>query len=82
VNDVITHLAAQPGATLAVTSGGVIAVACARVLGLPASRWPDLARILVNTGLTKVISGQSGMHLLSFNDHAHLAPRGGPGTCR
>lgn len=72
VNDVITHLTAQPGSTLAVTSGGVIAVVCARMLGLPNDRWPDLARVLVNTGLTKIVSGQSGTHLLSFNDHAHL----------
>ncbi|MGH3238699.1 MAG: histidine phosphatase family protein [Streptosporangiaceae bacterium] len=64
--------AATPGGTVAVTSGGVIATICARALGLPIERWPRLARLLVNASITKVISGQTGTHLVTFNDHAHL----------
>ncbi len=65
-------LIAAPGATVAVTSGGVIAAFCVRTLGLPVSRWPGMARLLVNTGITKVISGRSGTNLVTINDHAHL----------
>jgi broad specificity phosphatase PhoE len=68
----VTDLAAVPGTTLAVTSAGVIAVACARLTGLPADRWPALARVVVNASITKLITGPTGTHLLTFNDHAHL----------
>jgi broad specificity phosphatase PhoE len=72
VEAVITELTAQPGTTMAVTSAGVIAVACARLTGLPAGRWPALARVVVNTSVTRLITGRTGTHLLTFNDHAHL----------
>jgi broad specificity phosphatase PhoE len=72
VEAVVAELTAQPGTTMAVTSAGVIAVACARLTGLPADRWPALARVVVNTSLTRLITGQAGTHLLTFNDHAHL----------
>jgi broad specificity phosphatase PhoE len=68
----IGELAALPGTTMAVTSAGVIAVACARLTGLPADRWPTLARVVVNTSVTRLITGRTGTHLLTFNDHAHL----------
>lgn len=72
VMDAVRDLAAAPGVTVAVTSGGVIAAYCVRALGLPLERWPGLARLLVNAGITKVISGPTGTHLVTFNDHAHL----------
>jgi broad specificity phosphatase PhoE len=72
VEAVITELTALPGTTMAVTSAGVIAVACARFTGLPADRWPALARVVVNTSVTRLITGRTGTHLLTFNDHAHL----------
>ena len=72
VDAAVTSLAAMPGTTLAVTSAGVIAVACAQLTGLPADRWPALARIAVNASITKLIIGSTGTHLLTFNDHAHL----------
>jgi broad specificity phosphatase PhoE len=68
----VASLAVLPGTTLAVTSAGVIAVACAQLTGLPADRWPALARVVVNASITKLITGQTGTHLLTFNDHAHL----------
>jgi broad specificity phosphatase PhoE len=68
----VTELTALPGTTLAVTSAGVIAVICAQVTGLPADRWPALARVVVNASLTKLITGSTGTNLLTFNDHAHL----------
>ena len=72
VEAVMADLTREPGCTVAVTSGGVIAVACAQALGLPADRWPALARIIVNGSITKFISGRTGTSLLTFNDHAHL----------
>lgn len=72
VLDVVSELAAQPGTTLAVTSGGVIALACTHLLGLPTRRWGAIARVVVNGSITKILSGRSGTNLLTFNDHAHL----------
>ena len=72
VLDAVRELTATPGGTIAVTSGGVIAAVCVRALGLPVERWPGMARLLVNASITKVISGQTGTHLVTFNDHAHL----------
>lgn len=72
VHAAVAELTALPGTTLAVTSAGVIAVACARLTGLPADRWPALARVAVNASITKLITGSTGTHLLTFNDHAHL----------
>jgi broad specificity phosphatase PhoE len=72
VGEVVRELAALPGTTVAVTSGGVIAVACAQLIGLSMEQWPALARVTVNGGVTKFITGPAGTHLLTFNDHAHL----------
>jgi broad specificity phosphatase PhoE len=72
VGAVVAELAAMPGTTLAVTSAGVIAVACAQLVGAHVGRWPALARVVVNASVTKLITGPTGTHLLTFNDHAHL----------
>jgi broad specificity phosphatase PhoE len=72
IENAVTDLTGLPGTTLAVTSAGVIGVACARLTGLPADRWPALARVVVNASITKLITGSTGTHLLTFNDHAHL----------
>ena len=72
VQAAVATLAARPGTTLAVTSAGVIALACAQLTGLPAERWPALARVTVNASITKLITGSTGTNLLTFNDHAHL----------
>ena len=68
----VNELTGRSGTTLVVTSGGVIAAACARLLGLRPDKWPALARVMVNASLTRVISGPTGTRLLTFNDHAHL----------
>jgi broad specificity phosphatase PhoE len=68
----VRDLAAAPGVTVAVTSGGVIAAYFVRALGLPDERWPGLARLIVNASITKVITGHTGTNLVTFNDHAHL----------
>jgi broad specificity phosphatase PhoE len=58
-----------------VTSGGVIAAACAAALGQPTAFVP-LHRVGVNASITRLVRGRSGTSLLSFNEHAHL--EGGP----
>jgi broad specificity phosphatase PhoE len=72
VQAAVDELTGRSGTTLVVTSGGVIAAICVRLLGLRADKWPALARVMVNASLTRVISGPTGTRLLTFNDHAHL----------
>lgn len=69
---VAAELGAQRGVSLAVTSGGVIAVVAAHYLDLPVSDWPRLAALTINTSMTRLITGSRGTRLLTFNDHAHL----------
>lgn len=57
---------------LVFTSGGVISAVCARMLGLPASGWIALNRVLTNASVTKLVHGRRGTTLVSFNDHGHL----------
>ena len=72
VTDAVAELSRLPGTTLAVTSGGVIAVVAACHLGVPLEQWPRLARVSVNAAITKLITGRTGTTLVTFNDHAHL----------
>jgi broad specificity phosphatase PhoE len=55
-----------------VTSGGVISALCADFLGLDHRRWAALNRVMVNTGMTKIVHGRRGSNLVAVNDHAHL----------
>ncbi|MCW2607107.1 MAG: hypothetical protein JWO60_1800, partial [Frankiales bacterium] len=71
-----------PGTTLVVASAGSIGVAAAELLQLPAPAFTRLARVQVNTGLTKVVTGRQGSSLVSLNDHAHLEVEPGLVTYR
>jgi broad specificity phosphatase PhoE len=69
----------EPGATAVVfTSGGPVSWVTAALTagGLPA--WPRLSRVVVNSSVTKVLTGRRGTSLVSFNDHSHLE-EAGPG---
>lgn len=57
---------------VAFTSGGVIAVCVAAVLGLPDVAFVPFNRAAVNTGVTKILAGRSGLTLMSYNAHEHL----------
>lgn len=57
---------------LVATSGGPLAAACVQLLGLPAPAFVAFNRVVVNAGITKVVSGRGGTTLVSFNEHAHL----------
>ena len=52
--------------------GGVIAAVCTKLLDIDSETWPQLARVIVNASMTKIVIGRSGMSLVTFNDHAHL----------
>lgn len=70
-------LAAVAGAgrdVVAVTSAGVVAAVCARLLGLGPEGFVALNRVGANAGITKVVVGRSGASLVSYNDHAHFEP--------
>ena len=68
----IDALAALPGTTVAVSSGGVISAAAAALLGESGAGWEAMNRVMANASMTKVVLGRSGRSLVTFNDHAHL----------
>lgn len=71
LDDVLASLGKGEQA-LVTTSGGVIAALCVGLLAAPDETMPALNRVVVNAGLTKVVSGRSGTSLLSFNEHGHF----------
>ena len=56
-----------------VSSAGVIAAVVASVLGASTDGVVALNRAAVNVGVTSLLAGSSGLSLLTFNDHAHVA---------
>jgi broad specificity phosphatase PhoE len=60
------------GTTLVFTSGGTISVICAHLLGLNDSQAFTINWTLANAGITKVLAGRDGLHLVSINEHAHV----------
>jgi broad specificity phosphatase PhoE len=55
------------------TSAGVVATICAGLLGAGAPGLVALNRVAVNGAVTKLAAGRSGLALLTFNEHSHLA---------
>jgi len=67
--------ALEPGHDAVVfTSAGVIAAACAGLLGGTAETVVALNRVAVNGAITRLVVGRSGTSLLTFNEHGHLDP--------
>ena len=60
-----------------VTSGGVVGLVAADLLGVSGAALPDtwqrLNTVAVNSGVTRVLVGPRGTRLLTFNEHEHLA---------
>ncbi|HET6626290.1 MAG TPA: histidine phosphatase family protein [Nocardioidaceae bacterium] len=66
-----------------VTSGGPIARVAAELFGGGTEMHRRVAPVVVNASVTKVVVGQRGATLVSFNDHSHLeSPDGGLVTYR
>jgi broad specificity phosphatase PhoE len=61
---------------LVFTSGGVISVVCRMLLGLGDQRTMRLSYTIANASVTKLLVGKGGIHLSTFNEHAHFE---GPG---
>lgn len=57
---------------VAFTSGGPIALVVAHLLTGDAQLWSILNHVIINTSVTKIVTGRAGRTLLSFNEHAHL----------
>lgn len=56
----------------AFTSGGVIAAIAASVLGDRDRIFVPLHRVSSNGSITKLVSGRSGVSLVSYNEHGHV----------
>ena len=60
-----------------VTSGGVVGLVAAGLLGVSGDALPDtwqrLNTVAVNSGVSRVLVGPRGTRLLTFNEHEHLA---------
>lgn len=70
--DDIVSRTPHKGSTLVFTSGGTISVICAHLLGLDDEQAFTINWTLANAGITKLIAGRDGLHLLSVNEHAHV----------
>ncbi|MET3962057.1 broad specificity phosphatase PhoE [Marmoricola sp. OAE513] len=80
---------ATVGTVAVFTSGGPIGLAVAEVLADPGSLdtqlrglWGRLNRMTVNSALTRVVSGSTGLNLLTYNDQSHLDAVAGAVTYR
>ncbi len=62
----------RKGTAMVFTSGGPISAVAARLLGVGAEGWMQLNRVIANASVTKVVSGRSGLSLVTFNDHSHF----------
>ena len=49
------------------TSGGPISPC-----GVGPEGWMQLNRVIANASVTKIVSGRSGLSLVTFNDHSHF----------
>ena len=73
VDDALRRTAeAADGTVLVVSSGGPIAWVASHLLAGDASLWARFNRVAVNTAMTKLITGRSGVTLSTFNEHSHL----------
>ncbi len=72
VERALERAAAGAGTVVVVTSGGPVSWVVAHLLAAGTDSYRRLAPVVVNTGVTRVVSGRRGLTLVSFNDHSHL----------
>jgi broad specificity phosphatase PhoE len=60
------------GTVVVVTSGGPVSWVVTHLLAAGTDSYRRLTPVVVNSSVTKVVSGRRGLSLVSFNDHAHL----------
>lgn len=71
LHELVAHTPPK-GTTLVFTSGGFISVVCAQLLGLSDAQAFTINWTLANAGITKIIAGRDGLHLMSINEHGHV----------
>ena len=54
------------------TSGGPIGMVATQLSEAPDKAWLRLNRVMVNTGISKVVAGRRGLSLVTFNEQGHL----------
>ena len=82
VEDALERAAGGDGPVVVVTSGGPVSWVVARLLDAGTESYRRLAAVVVNTGVTKLVTGRRGLTLVSFNDHSHLEAEPGLLTYR
>ncbi len=70
--DALAEVAAAGSDAVVVSSGGVIAAVCGRLLDCGPAGVVALHRVMVNGSITKVVVGRSGASLVAFNEHSHV----------
>jgi broad specificity phosphatase PhoE len=60
------------GTVVVVSSGGPIGLVASHLLAGDTSLWVQLNRVAVNTAVTKLVTGRSGITLSTYNEHSHL----------
>ncbi|MEV6284529.1 histidine phosphatase family protein [Kribbella sp. NPDC051770] len=71
----VRRVAARAGkgeTVLVFTSGGPIAAVVGRLWSGADDLWLRLNPVTINTAITKVVSGRSGLTVVSYNEHGHL----------
>jgi len=68
----LVKLTPAKGQAVVFTSGGFISVICAHLLGLHDTQAFTINWTLANAGITKILVGRDGLHLVSINEHAHV----------
>ena len=75
LGDVVARTAT--GQTVVVfSSGGPVAAATTTGLGLDMTAWLMVSRLVINASVTKLVAGESGVTVVSFNEHGHVEAAG------
>lgn len=72
INSALKELHKAQGNTLVFTSGGAISASVRQLWTMPDEEWLRLNRIIANATVTKIVAGKRGLHLSTFNEHAHF----------
>jgi len=70
--EAVTARVRDSGTAVVFTSGGPIARTASRLIEGDVSTYRKLARAVVNTSVTTLVTSPRGTSLLTFNEHAHL----------
>jgi len=73
VSDALDEIAAGRGRAVVVTSGGVISLVMARILGLDVAGWSQIALAIQNTSVHRLHLIQDRPMVAQFNAVPHLA---------